>query len=235
MKRFYREVTVAPSEGSWRVLLDGRPIKTAGGRSQLVPTRALAEAMAAEWSGQGEEIDAEAFSLRHLADYAIDIVAPCADDAVRDMLRFAETDTLCYRAERVDALYTRQVEVWEPLVSAAEARWDVSFERIEGIIHRPQPAETLARLHAALTSYDAFTLAAINELANLAASLLIALAAVEPDADAQTLWDAAILEEGWQAGLWGRDAEAEARRARNFESFQAAMRFAVLTRSEEPA
>ena len=235
MKRFYRTVTVEPTDGNWRVLLDGRPIKTAGGRPQLVPARALAEAMAAEWAGQGEEIDTEAFSLRRLADYAIDIVAPCADDAVRDLLRFAETDTLCYRAEPADALYVRQIEVWEPLVTAAEARWDVAFVRIEGIIHRPQPAETLARMHAALASYDDFTLAAINELANLAASLLIALAAVEPGADAQTLWDAAILEEGWQAGLWGRDAEAEARRARNFVCFEAAMRFARLVRSGDPA
>lgn len=235
MKRFYREVTVDPSEGGWRVLLDGRPIKTAGGRPQVVPAKALAEAMAAEWAGQGEEIDTEAFNLRRLADYAIDIVAPCADDAVRDMLRFAETDTLCYRADRVDALFQRQIEVWEPLVSAAEGRWDISFQRIEGIIHRPQPAETLARLHAVLASHDHFTLAAINELANLAASLLIALAAVEPGADPQALWDAAILEEGWQAGLWGKDAEAEARRARNFASFAAAMRFAGLARTAEPA
>jgi chaperone required for assembly of F1-ATPase len=235
MKRFYRAVTVEPSDGSWRVLLDGRPIKTAGGRPQLVPTRALTEAMAAEWSEQGEEIDTERFNLRRLADYAIDIVAPCADDAVRALLPFAETDTLCYRADRVDALYARQVEVWEPLVAAAEARWEVAFERIEGIIHRPQPAATLVRLHAALVGYDHFTLAAINELANLAASLVIALAAVEPGADAQALWDAAILEEGWQAGLWGRDAEAEARRTRNFTSFAAAMCFAALARSEEQA
>lgn len=235
MKRFYRDVTVEPSEGGWRVHLDGRTIKTAGGRPQLVPTRALAEAMAAEWSDQGEEIDTEQFDLRRLADYAIDIVAPCPDDVVRDLLRFAETDTLCYRADRVDALYERQIEVWEPLVSAAEARWDVAFVRIEGIIHRPQPAETLARMHAVLASHDHFTLAAINELANLAASLVIALAAVEPGADAQALWDAAILEEGWQAGLWGKDAEAEARRARSFTCFAAAMRFAQLARNEEAA
>ena len=238
MKRFYKTVTVAPENDGWRVLLDGRGIKTACGKAQVVPSRALAEAMAAEWDGQGEEIDASAFRFRDLADYAIDIAGPDRATVIAAVLRFAETDTLCYRAEPDEALETRQMEVWEPLLASAEQRWDVHFERISGVIHRPQPAATLARMATVLETQNSFTLAALHTLASLAASLVVALAAIVPNdigaADAETLWNAANLEEDWQAELWGKDAEAEELRARRLAEFAGAMAFAGLARQAEP-
>lgn len=232
MKRFYREATVAPAGTGWQVLLDGRAIKTVGKRDQIVPTRALAEALAREWAEQGETIDPAGFVLRDMADYAIDIVGPDRAEAVGGIVPFAETDTLCYRAEEGDALHERQGEVWEPLLTAAEQRWDVHFERIGGVIHRPQPAATLARLEAVLAAESDFSLAALRTLASLAASLVIGLAALAPGADAEALWDAANLEEDWQADLWGKDAEALALRAKRLAAFTAALRFAALARAE---
>jgi chaperone required for assembly of F1-ATPase len=229
MKRFYKDVTVAADAAGWRVLLDGRGIKTAAGAAQVVPSQALAEAMAAEWSGQSEELDPRLFLLRDLADYAIDVVGADRAAVIHSVLRFAETDTLCYRADAGEALWDRQQEVWEPLLTAAEARWDVHFERIDGVIHRPQPPATLQRLQAVLAAESNFTLAALNTLASLAASLVIALAAIAPGADAAALWDAANLEEDWQAELWGWDADAEALRARRFGDFAGAVGFAELS------
>lgn len=228
MKRFYKQVTIEKQDTGWQVTLDGRGIKTPGRAEQIVPTRALAEAMATEWSDQGEEIDTARFPLRDVADYAIDTVGGTREALVRELVAYAETDTLCYRAEPGEALHERQMQVWEPLVADAEARWDVHFERISGIIHQPQPDETLARMQTILAAKDAFTLAGLQMLASLSASLLVALAAIERDADAEALWAAANLEEDWQAELWGRDAEAEARRQQRLEAFATTMRFAAL-------
>jgi chaperone required for assembly of F1-ATPase len=233
MKRFYREVTVAPDGEGWRVLLDGRAIRTPGGRAQVMPSRALAEAMALEWAGQGEEIDAGAFALRDLADYALDVAGPAREQVIAEIVPYAETDTLCYRAEPEEALHRRQWQVWEPVLAAAEARLGVKFERVSGIIHRPQPGATLERLAAMLREADPFRLAALRMLASLAASLVIALEALEPDADADRLWTIAELEEEWQADLWGRDEEAEARRAGRHAAFAAAIRFAALAAVKE--
>jgi chaperone required for assembly of F1-ATPase len=230
MKRFYKAVAVAPSDAGWRVTLDGRAVKTQGGRAQVVPSQALAEALAAEWAGQGEDIDPAALVLRDMADHAIDVIAAGRGAAIADLLRYAETDTLCYRAEPGEPLHARQLALWEPLLKAAEARWDVHFQRIAGVIHQAQPAATLARLEAVLTAKDDFTLAALTPLTTLAASLVTGLSALETGADVAALWDAANLEEDWQAELWGRDAEAEHRRARRLASFQAAVRFAELAR-----
>lgn len=231
MKRFYKEVAVAPEGAGWQVKLDGRGVKTQGGRPQVVPTQALAEALAAEWAAQGEEIAPASFVLRDLADYAIDIAGQDRASAEQSVIRFAESDTLCYRAEPGEALARRQDIEWEPLLSAAEARHGVRFERVSGIIHKPQPPETLAVLVGVVAAQDHFTLAALNTLASLAASLVIALAALEPDQDAEGLWAAANLEEDFQSELWGRDAEAEARRAQRLATFAAAMRFAGLVQA----
>jgi chaperone required for assembly of F1-ATPase len=225
MKRFYKDVSIAEAQGGWCVLLDGKAIRTAAGAQQIVPARALAEEVATEWAGQGDEIDSARFQFRDLADYAIDIVAPDRARAITGILAFAESDTLCYRAEPDEPLQARQLEVWEPILIAAEHRWDVHFTRISGVIHQPQPAATLARLRAVLEAEDTFTIAALNTLASLTASLVIALAAVEPVADAEMLWNAAELEADWQVELWGKDAEAEALRAKRFKVFAAAMAF----------
>lgn len=235
MKRFYKDVSVEQVEGGWRVTLDGRPIKTAGAAPQVVPTRTLAEALAAEWSAQGETIELTRFPLRDLADYAIDVVRLDREDVVTSLLPYAETDTLCYRADPDEPLHRRQLEVWEPILAQAEARYGVQFTRVSGIVHKPQPAGTLLRLQAELERLDPFALASLRMLASLSASLTVGLLAIEPFADLAALWDAASLEEEWQAELWGRDAEAEDRRTERLAAFSLAARFAALARDGEQA
>ncbi len=232
MKRFYTEAQAAPVDGGWQVQLDGRGVKTAGGLPQIVPSQALAAALAAEWAAQEETIVLAGFVLRDMADYAIDVVAPDPAALRGGLLRYAETDTLCYRADPGEALHRRQLERWEPLLAAAETRDGVRFTRISGIIHQSQPPETLERLGDRLERLDPFTLAALNTLTSLACSLVIGLAALEPGGDAGALWIAAELEEEWQAEQWGRDAEAEERRARRAKAFADAAQFAALVRND---
>jgi chaperone required for assembly of F1-ATPase len=232
MKRFYTEAQAAPVDGGWQVQLDGRGVKTAGGLPQIVPSQVLAAALAAEWAAQEETIVPAGFVLRDMADYAIDVVAPDPATLRGGLLRYAETDTLCYRADPGEALHRRQLERWEPLLAAAETRDGVRFTRISGIIHQSQPPETLERLGDRLERLDPFTLAALNTLTSLACSLVIGLAALEPGGDAGALWIAAELEEEWQAEQWGRDAEAEERRARRAKAFADAAQFAALVRND---
>ncbi|KUO55834.1 MAG: molecular chaperone [Sphingomonadales bacterium BRH_c42] len=232
MKRFYREVTLTEVGAGWQVALDSRGIRTATGAPQIVPTQALAAALASEWEQQGDEIDPARFILRDMADFAIEQVAPDPAAAIATLLRYAETDTLCYRADPVlrqaqddRALYARQQAEWEPLLRAIEAREGIRFRRVSGVMPRPQPAETLEHLHTRLDSFDAFTLAGMQAAAALAASLCIALEATQPTCDPQHLWQLASLEEVWQAEQWGREPMAEERRTRRGESFLAACRF----------
>lgn len=228
MKRFWKDVGVEPAEGGFRVTLDGRPIRTQGGKPQVVPTRTLAEALAEEWRAQGAEVDPRGFPLRDLADLAIDHVALDRAAAIAKLLAYAETDTLCYRADPDEPLYRRQQALWEPLLAAAEARHGIKLERVSGIVHRTQPPETLATLRAVLDTTDDLTLAALLTLAPLAASLTVALAALEADADVPALFAAANAEQDWQAEQWGWEWQAEEDRAKRLAAFEAAARFAEL-------
>jgi chaperone required for assembly of F1-ATPase len=227
MKRFWKDATVEDTGGGWRVILDGRPVRTQGtGAPQVVPTRALAELLAREWAAQGPEIDASAFPCRDMSDYAIDVVAGARGETIAKLLRYAETDTLCYRADPDEPLWKRQQSLWEPLVTAFEAREGVRLDRVSGVLPRPLRAETLAALRPRLETLDPFTLAALETTTALSASLCVGLSALEPGSDPEALWDAAELEETWQAELWGSDALAEERRARRKRDFLRAVEFA---------
>lgn len=230
MKRFWREVTLEPEGTGWQVALDGRRVKTAQARAQIAPTQALGEALAAEWRAQGDEVSAAGFAFRDMADYAIDIVAVDPADAIRRILAYAEGDTLCYRAEPDEPLGVRQRAAWEPLLKAAEMSHGVKFERTVGILHRAQPAATLAVLRAHLETLDPFALAGLQTLASLAASLVIGLASLESEADPAALFTASNLEEDWQAEQWGWDYEAEDGRARRLATLIGAAKFAALAR-----
>ena len=233
MKRFYDEVDVREGADGWQVTLDGRGLKTVKGSAQIVPSEALARALAEEWSGQGEKLDTSKFIARDMADYTIDVIAQDRIAAARKLVSYGDTDTLLYRADPDEPLYARQAEVWEPLVSAFEAREGVELVRVSGIMHREQDKAALAKLEARLAALDPFTLTSVEMMTSLAASLIIGLSGsqAEDEPAALRLWEAASLEEDWQADQWGRDTEAEEVRARRQSDFLAAHRFARLARA----
>lgn len=238
MKRFYKEVTTAPTDrdgkDGFQILLDGRALKTQARGAQILPTIALAEAMADEWRAQGEKIDTKSFILRDLADYAIDQIAPDPQTVIAELLAFAQTDTLCYFAEPDEALFERQQKVWEPLLIAFEAEHSIRLERISGIIHSAQSKASMDRFRQILQDQSAFALAAIQTTASIAASLVIGLEAVsdKQDTDESTgaLFNAANLEEDWQIELWGEDELAAETRENHAKSFTMAAQFARLAR-----
>lgn len=231
MKRFYAGATAERGPDGWFVALDGRRVKTQGGNVLVLPNAASARLLADEWNAQGEEIDPGGFAMRDQADYGLDVVAADPAAAIAALLRYAETDTLCYRADPDEPLWKRQQEVWDPLLTACEAREGISLQRVSGVIHRAQDGAAVATLRARLAAMDFLTLAALMTLASLAGSLVIGLSALEPGADGDALWDAANLEEDWQAENWGRDREAAERRDKRKGDFLAGIAFAAALRA----
>ena len=230
IRRFYKDVTLGAQPGGYQVLLDGRGVKTVGGAAQIVPTEALGEALAAEWARQGDTIDPASLPLRDMADYAIDVVSPDPAAIADGLIAYAETDTLCYRADPDEPLHAHQQAVWEPLLTGFEAAHGISLMRVSGVLHRPQPEASLAVLRQRLAALDPFVLAGVETMTTLAASLVTALTALDAghEDEPRALWQAVCLEEEWQADLWGRDWEAEERRARREVDFLRAYSFARL-------
>ena len=222
MKRFWREASV---DDDGVVALDGRPVRTPGRVPLALPTPALANAVAAEWGAVGDTVDPRAMPLTGFANAAIDRIAPDPVAFAAGLARYGESDLLCYRAETPAPLVDRQAAAWDPLLAWAMARYDVRFAVATGIVHRAQPAATIARLDEAVAAQDAFHLAGLSPVATITGSLVAALALVEGAADAATIWTAALVDEDWQAEMWGSDPFAEqAREARRAE-FNAGVSF----------
>ena len=216
MKRFYKDVAVA-DRGA--ILLDGKPVRTPARAELILPTAALAEAVAAEWRAQDGEIDPRSMRLTGLSNAAIDRIAPDLAAFARPLAAYAESDLLCYRADAPAELVARQAEAWNPLLDWAGRRFDVHFTVTSGIVHASQPEATIARLGQALAAYDAFHLAALAPIVTIGGSLVTALALAEEEIDPDSAFDLTHLDELWQALRWGEDKlalEARAVRRRDF-------------------
>ena len=225
MKRFWKDVAVTPERG---VELDGRPVRTPGRAPLILPTDALAQAVADEWRGVGDTLDPRAMPLTGLANAAIDRVAPDPRAFAAGLARYAESDLLCYRAESPEPLIDRQHAAWDPVIAWARTRYDIHIETTAGIIHRPQPPLTLTRLSEAVAALDPFTLAACSPIVTLTGSLLLTLALVERALTPDAAWTAAHVDEDWQAELWGEDTLATQARANRRAEFDAALRLLTL-------
>lgn len=228
MKRFYTDAGVRAIEGGHEILLDERPVRTPARNALAVPSERLASAIAGEWRAQGEKIDARSMPLTGLANAAIDRVAPDKEAFARGLALYGESDLLCYRAESPAGLVARQSGLWDPLLAWARRRFDINFEVVPGIIHRPQPQNTIQQLAQAVAARDAFELAALSPLVTIGGSLVLALALAEGEIDLGTAWNAATLDEQWQLDQWGADAEAEKALETRRRDFEAAHRFLKL-------
>jgi len=230
-KRFYSDVTVAPAEGGFALLLDGKPVRTPRKLPLKVPTRALAEAIAAEWAAQKERVDPATMPLSKLAITAIDGVASHMPDVAAEIVKFAGSDLLCYRAEAPEPLKVLQAAAWDPMLRWAEAELGARFSTAKGVMPVTQRPEALERVAAAVAPFDAMALTSLHVLTALTGSAILALAHAAGRISAEEAWTAAHVDEDWQISQWGVDVEAAERRARRWAEMQAASRFLELLRA----
>lgn len=224
-KVFWKEVGVEAAPDGFAVTLDGRGLKTPAKAPLVVPTRDLAALVAAEWEAQEGEIRPETMPATRAANAAIDKVRGQFAEVAGLLTAYGETDLLCYRAEAPLALVERQAAAWDPLLDWAAGRFGVRWVITGGVMHRPQPAETLERLGAHVARYTPFQLTAFHDLVALSGSLVIGLAAAEGQGRAAELWLASRIDEDWQREQWGEDEDASAQAACKRDAFLNAARF----------
>ena len=230
MKRFWKAAEIAEATDGYGVALDGRPVRTPARAELVVPSKVLAEAVAAEWNESVEEIDPRGMPLTGLANAAIDRVAPDKENYAAGIASYGETDLVCYRAEGPEALVRRQAESWDALIDWARRRYDVDFVCQTGIMHVRQPEDTVRMLAHAVAALDSFQLAGLSPLVTIGGSLVAALAVLEGMLPAEAAWEAVSLDDRWQLEQWGDDPEARAALDARRRDFLAAARFLELVR-----
>ncbi len=224
-KRFYKEVAVAPEGNGFAVMLDGRQVKTPAKALLSVPSRELAETIAAEWRAQGENVDPTTMPLTRLTNSALDGVARDVASVIDDIVRYAGSDLVCYRASEPEGLVAAQSQAWDPVLTFAREEFGARFICIEGITFAEQPARAIAAVREAVvqsTGERPLAVAALHVMTTLTGSVLLALCVARGELSPEAAWDAAHVDEDFQMRVWGSDVEALERRARRYKEMQAA-------------
>lgn len=234
MKRFWTDATVAAAEGGLTILLDDKPMRVPGGPPLVLRHPALADAVAAEWrgagGGKGGEMSMDDVPLTRLAGTAQERIAPDPAPVADAIARYGETDLLCYRAEHPPELALRQTRAWQPWLDWAERTYGARLRPTTGIVHVSQDPAALAALRHAVAIQSPDALAALGIAVPTLGSLVLGLALAEGALDAGMADTLANLDEAFQAGQWGEDAGAVARRTQMAADLAIAERFLRLSR-----
>ncbi|MGH6763821.1 MAG: ATP12 family chaperone protein [Phyllobacterium sp.] len=215
-KRFYKAATAVPldNQNGFTVHLDGRAVRTPARNLLTLPTLEAAEIIAAEFNSQEKEIDPATMPATRLANTAIDGIAADPQVVFEDVLRFASSDMLFYRADAPQELVMRQTAQWDPVIDWASSKLGARFILAEGVMHVEQPREALAAFGVHLSAFDdPLVLAALHTITSLTGSALLALAVAKEEVAADDAWSIAHLDEDWTIEHWGEDVESSARRA----------------------
>jgi len=229
-KRFWTDAVAEPCEGGFTVRLDNRPVRTPLKAPLVLPTLAMARAIAAEWQAQTGKIDPTTMPCTRAANSAIDNVARQFDAVVDMLAAYGDTDLLCYRALRPEALIARQAQAWGPLLDWAADTLSAPLNVTSGVMHVAQPPDSVAALRAKIARLSPFDLAAFHDLVAISGSLVLALAIIHGRLSPDEAWTLSRIDEDWQAELWGVDEEASALSASKRADFLQAYRFYGLCR-----
>ena len=232
MKRFYKEAKVTAAGDEFGVQLDGKPLLTPGKRALRVPSRALAEAIAAEWQGQGVTVKPLELPLTRLVSTALDRVEPRSADVIGEVAKYATTDLLCYRADEPRELIERQAQIWQPLLDWTEARFAAPLTVTQGVLPVAQDLATLAAIERAIAAHDSLQLVALHLATASCGSVVLGLALLAERLSPEEAFAAAALDESFQIERWGEDAEQTQRRDALKEDIALAARFAALLRAD---
>jgi chaperone required for assembly of F1-ATPase len=225
VKRVFKSVSTRETQEGHAVEIDGRPARTPARRVLVVPTGALATAIAAEWDQQTRKVDPRAMPLTRLASSALDIVAERHAEVVKEVAGYGATDLVCYRAERPPELVLLQDATWQPLVDWAMAALDAPLVVTRGVVPVAQPKAALKALRRAIAAADPWRLAALASATHAAGSVIVALALAARRIDAEEAWRASQIDETFEIEQWGEDAEATKRLAALREDLFNARRF----------
>jgi len=225
VKRFYKTVDTVPEGPSHVVRLDTRPVRTPARKPMALPTPALAEAVAAEWRAQGEEIVPATMPLTRLATTALDLMPARRQDAVAEAAGYAGTDLLCYRAADPESLVSRQHDTWQPWLDWAERHHEARLIVTRSIDPVPQPETALVALRHAVEQLDDWRLVGLHAAATLSGSVILALALETGEIDAHRLFETALLDELYEIERWGEEQQQRQRHANLRRELDAAERF----------
>lgn len=229
MKRFYERAEAVPLDcGGYGVTLDGRRVRTPAGGTFALPTRALAAAVAGEWTEQGETVQPRTMAMMTLSATALDRVAPRSGEVAAEIARYGETDLLCYRDSGGSELARRQNASWQPVLDWLAEAHGVRLRPVAGLMPAAQDGPALEALRQAVDAHEPFRLTALHAAVAATGSAALGMALIGGRLNACQTWRCACIDDDWQAERWGEEDDARKRGEALRDELAAVERFAAL-------
>ncbi len=235
MKRFYKLVSTHREAEGYAIHLDGRPVKTPMRTVLIAPNEALANEIVKEWAAQEDMIDPETMPLTQILSTQIDRVSGQREEMSVPLLKYLDTDLLCYRAPKDEppGQAEKQAEIWDPSLAWFEKRFGTALQTTSDLIALAQPESAHKAVQETVESYDEARFTALQLVVPLAGSLVLALAFIEGEITPQELYIATRVEEHFKdeiynAEKYGRDPLIEKKDAAMMRDLEATATFLKL-------
>ncbi|THH32976.1 hypothetical protein EUX98_g1201 [Antrodiella citrinella] len=207
LKRFWKTVGIEEKNNALSVTLDKRPLKTPSGNPLSLPkSRVLAATLvASEWDNQETQLKQHSLPLTSLTARAIDAFHEEATRAeVRaQLLKYLETDTICFHSDGPPGVVKLQQEHWEPLLNWVQQTFDVEVETTNALLRVRHAPATVQKFDEILATFDPWQMAAMERATYASKSFIIGLAVVMQHLDVEKAAQAAHVEVNSQIEKWG--------------------------------
>ncbi|HOO80905.1 MAG TPA: ATP12 family protein [Alphaproteobacteria bacterium] len=232
MKKFYKLVSVHQEVSGWAVHLDSRPVKTPLKKTLLASSETMATAIQEEWAAQGETIDPETMPLTQILSTQIDRVSEQRAAMSAELLKFLDTDLICYRApkDQPAGQAEKQAESWDRWLTWFEDKFDCALQTTTDLAALKQPAAAHTAVQTKTDALDDARFTALQLVVPLSGSLVLGLAFIEGAITPQEIYNAARVEEHFKdeiynAEKYGRDPLSEKKDAAMLRDLEAAAAF----------
>lgn len=205
MKRFYTLVSTQETPAGFRILLDGRAVKTASKQDLLIGTQSLADGVMAEWSAQEIHITPNLMPLTQILNTKIDRISKERAAITAYVMKYLDTDLLCYRACDPPALVACQDQLWQPWLEWFEACFGVALCTTTQLSALPRNQAAYDAVLKQIQAMDDDRFTVLQLVASLSGSLVLALAFLAGKADVEDVMRAAFLEEHFKDQVYNAE------------------------------
>lgn len=205
MKRFYKLVSTSKRADGHHILLDGKPVKTKSGVFLSAPNEAIAHVLVEEWAAQREEVIPDSMPLTQIINTQIDRVAVEREAMMRAILKYLDTDLICYVAQEPKELVEQQNAAWSSWRDWFKDKFGVQLETTTGLAALKQSAEAHEQVIFHVQDLDDARFTVLQLVTAGSGSLVLALAFVDRQAKTQDILSAAFVEEDYKDQIYAAE------------------------------
>ena len=162
--------------------------------------------VANEWDKQDEYIRPSLMPLTRLFNVAVEQTPNNRQILIAEARKYGETDTLCYREDKVRLHREEQEKKWSPILEWAASR-NVFLKKTTSIMAIKQEESSLIAIEKYASELCNLKLTLFLHLVSVYGSVVLAMAVMEARLNGDEAFNLSRLDQTWQQKYWGEDEE----------------------------